>query len=89
MKPQMIVKFIDTGREPQCPADPKFPNGVELDYAPDEPVACVVTLPYPAPRCGAYFIKCEKCGMSVACTAAGRRDDPRTVRIPCKTYGKN
>ena len=26
----MSIKFIDSGREPQCKPDPKFPNGMDV-----------------------------------------------------------
>jgi hypothetical protein len=41
-------------------------------------------LPYPAKRIGHYRIECELCGLRVACTTAGRPDDPRSIRIACK-----
>lgn len=46
--------------------------------------SCVCELPYPAKRIGAYFVECKKCGYSVACTTAGRADDPRSIEMPCK-----
>jgi hypothetical protein len=26
----MTIKFVDSGREPQCSPDPKFPNGMDI-----------------------------------------------------------
>jgi hypothetical protein len=40
--------------------------------------------PYPTPRCGKFMVKCDVCGEMVIVTTAGRRDDPRSVRLPCK-----
>jgi hypothetical protein len=45
-------------------------------------------LPYPAPRCGKYLINCETCGQTIMVTTAGRRDDPRTVKIACELVKK-
>lgn len=53
-------------------------------YAPVIGATCETRLPYPAARCGTYVIECSKCGLSVACTTAGRPDDPRLARLPCK-----
>jgi hypothetical protein len=79
------VTFLDSGREPVCPPDPKFPDGRVVDFGVGADVnRCAVELIYPAPRCGAYVIRCTTCGMSVAVTVAGRVDDPRTVAMPCK-----
>lgn len=95
-----VVTWHDKEREPQCAPNPAFPNGAKIDFAADgvapvqpydEPFAaaqnatCEVSLPYPAPRCGTYFIECAACGLRVACTTAGRPDDPRLARLPCKT----
>lgn len=43
-------------------------------------------LPYPAPRCGIYAVKCEKCGLLVGFTTAGRPDDPRKVTLACFSH---
>jgi hypothetical protein len=48
---------------------------------------CFVKLPYPAVRVGMWRVACETCGVSVVVTAAGRPDDPRSVRIPCQKLG--
>lgn len=81
------VEWIDGGREPRCAPDPAFPSGKDVDIT----VACIdgwptckVDVPYPAKRCGAYLIECETCDCSVLVTTAGRPDDPRSVKIPCK-----
>jgi len=49
---------------------------------------CLVELPYPAPECGYWHIKCATCGMVVAITAVGRPDDPVRVKIPCLGSGR-
>jgi hypothetical protein len=77
------VTWIDGGREPRCPADPGHPDGVDVDLAVGAERSCRVELPYPAPRCGLHAISCGTCGRNVVVTAAGRRDDPRSVAIAC------
>jgi hypothetical protein len=80
----MIITWIDRKREPQCPPDPAYPLGVDLDLSEGMPNACKVSLPYPARRCGAYVVECPNCGTRVICTTAGRVDDPRSVKLACK-----
>lgn len=79
------IRWADRGREPQCPPDPRYPEG--KDITSDAKVVCHVDLPYPAKRCGLWLIKCEVCGVSVAVTTAGRPDDPRSVEVPCNDEG--
>jgi hypothetical protein len=81
---QFNVKWIDQGSEPQCPSDPLFPNGIDLDVSKGQEPVCTALLPYPAKRIGAYVIECTLCEIRVACTTAGRLDDPRSIKIPCK-----
>lgn len=83
---QFEIAWLDSGKEPTCKPDPMYPNGVELDLSMDASKACTVELPYPAPRIGMYRIKCRICKLTAACTTAGRIDDPRSVRLPCKLY---
>lgn len=83
---QFDIKWLDSGREPQCPPNPAFPNGIDIPSPRHgEPGFrfCTVTLPYPAKRCGSYLIKCKSCGFTVAVTA-GRPDDPRSIEIDCQ-----
>jgi hypothetical protein len=86
---ERTVEWIDAGREPQCPADPRFPDGMVVDLRGDQITPhCRLKLTYPALRIGHWRISCT-CGYSAIVTAAGRRDDPRAVLIPCKApaYG--
>ena len=78
------IRWIDAGREPQCPPDPAYPDGGDLDGSAGARQTCKVDLPYPAKRCGRYEVRCRDCGFAVAVTTAGRPDDPRSVTIPCK-----
>jgi hypothetical protein len=77
------VTWVDHGREARHPADPAYPDGVDVDLSRGVARSCRTALPYPAPRCGLYVIACRACGQSVVVTAAGRRDDPRSVAIAC------
>ena len=81
--PQYTVQFLDSGREPKCPPNPDYPEGIFVDSG--ERPACRMDLPYPAPRCGAMVVACTRCGVKVALTVAGRPDDPHAVMVPCKT----
>lgn len=79
----MKIVWIDGGREPQNPPDPRYPDGVDINAAqPGEP-QCRLDLPYPAKRCGHYRVECEKCGLTVLITTAGRADDPRSATLAC------
>ena len=79
----MKIEWKDSGREPQCPSDPIYPDGTNIRLAEYDAPTCVVDLPYPAPRCGVWLLTCEICGLATAVTAAGRPDDPRSVEVPC------
>lgn len=78
------VKFNDSGRTATQPADPKYPNGREINLAEPGQKYCCRGLPYPAPRCGTYSIVCRDCGFTALVTVAGRADDPRNITVPCK-----
>lgn len=77
------IKWVDRGREPQCPADQDYPDGKDLPAALPGP-SCGVKLPYPAKRCGVFIVECSVCLVVVGITTAGRRDDPRSVAINCR-----
>jgi hypothetical protein len=81
---QFNIFWQDFEREPQCPADPNYPNGVDLKFPARYTLTCTVALPYPAKRCGAYMVECKRCGTRVGITTAGRRDDPKSAQIPCQ-----
>jgi hypothetical protein len=78
------VKWIDAIREPQNAPDPKYPDGVDLDLSNGAAATCSTSLPYPAKRCGLYVITCGTCHTHNVVTTAGRRDDPRSVKLVCK-----
>lgn len=80
---QFAIEWRDAGREPQEPPNPAYPNGIDLDISSPGALACETPLPYPAKRCGVYVIECKLCGARIGCTTAGRRDDPRSVKITC------
>ena len=78
------IQWIDSNAEPKKPPNPKYPNGIDLDMAKQAEKSCLVMLPYPAKRIGYFDIECTGCGLRVAISTAGRRDDPRSVRVACK-----
>jgi hypothetical protein len=79
------VMFLDSGREPQCKPDPKFPEGRHIVLGdPRKERMCTRNIPFPAPRCGLYAVRCLECGYTAMLTVAGRPDDPRIVSMPCK-----
>jgi hypothetical protein len=81
---QFTLHWIDAGKEPACPSDPAYPDGIDLDVSSGSEPTCKVPLPYPAKRIGSYVIGCNLCGIKVICTTAGRRDDPRSIRVRCQ-----
>ena len=85
MAEQFSVEWMDRYAEPKCAPDLNYPTGIDLDATNGNEPSCIVTLPYPAKRIGFYSIKCFLCGLTAACTTAGRRDDPRSMKLACKT----
>ncbi len=89
MSAQFTVIFTPSGRgQAQCPPNPEYPNGVDLDISLGSVQFCTVPLTYPAPECGMFDSQCSLCGRRVAVTAAGRPYDPKSVKIPCRELGK-
>jgi hypothetical protein len=84
----MLVTWLEEERRPRHPANPAYPKGIDLDCSGGAKVTCTETLPYPAKGCGQHLVACEICGRKVVITATGRADDPRSVKIACKTPGK-
>ena len=77
--------WIDREREPQCAPNPAYPMGVDLDVSDGAKQTCSMSLPYPAERCGVYVVECDVCGLRIAATTAGRPDDPRSIKLACKS----
>jgi hypothetical protein len=82
---QFKIEWRDSGAEPECAPDPHYPTGVVLDLSKGQQPSCAIDLPYPALRVGYYLIDCQLCGLRVACTTAGRIDDPRRIKVACHT----
>jgi len=78
------VTFLSHNRQPQCAPNPAYPEGIDVDISKGYKESCLAVLPYPAECCGAWLILCKTCRQSYVVTAAGRPDDPRTVRLPCE-----
>lgn len=83
-KSQFDIKATARRGPPQCPPNPAYPDGVDVQDAAPGVAACKVDLPYPAPERLVWSVRCKRCGYRVAVTAAGRPDDPRSVTVPCK-----
>lgn len=81
---KFVVRWVDSGREPLCGANPNFLEGRDLDVSQGAERACTLDLPYPAKRVGTYVIECRKCRQQIGFTTAGRPDDPRRVKFACK-----
>jgi hypothetical protein len=76
------IKFMSAHRKAKVAPNPAYPNGIDVDSG--KSPACLVVIPYPAECVGTWLIECKKCGVTVAITAAGRPDDPRSLMMPCK-----
>jgi hypothetical protein len=81
---QFNIEWIDSGSEPTQKPNPDYPKGIDLDGTRPGQKGCRTPLPYPAKRCGYFIIQCLTCHYRIAVTTAGRPDDPRSVRLPCK-----
>jgi hypothetical protein len=44
---------------------------------------CRIELPYPAPACGMFLVRCDICGRKTAVTTLGRADDLVSFEMPC------
>lgn len=85
-----VVTFQPSGRgKAQCAPNPLYPEGIAVDVSRGAKLTCLVPLPYPAPECGMYLVRCLICDNSVALTVAGRPDDPVSIRLPCLIPEKN
>jgi hypothetical protein len=82
------VTWLDAGRDPKCPPDPRFRHGIDIDLSQGAVATCWTHLPYPAKRCGSYVIECTTCRQRTMVTTAGRVDDPRSVKLGCKLGDK-
>jgi len=82
--PDWEIQWVDSGRHPKHPSDPRYPHGIDIDVSLAANPACKASLPYPTPRCGHYIIECRACGQVVMLSTAGRRDDPRTLKMACR-----
>ena len=78
------IKWHDAGREPQCPSDPAFPDGRDIDASRAGETTCTVELKHPAKRCGYWYVRCTKCDQNIVISTAGRPDDPRSAKFRCK-----
>ena len=79
------IEFQPSGRgKAQCAPNPAYPAGVAIDGSSLGAPSCTAILPYPAPECGYWFVSCDECPFTLMVSAAGRPDDPISVRVPCQ-----
>ena len=79
----LSCEFKPSGRgKARCAPNPEHPDGVDINLA-NGIASCSLDLPYPAPECGIWIVKCDACKQSIGVTAAGRIDDPKSIEIPC------
>lgn len=79
------AKGFFSGKPPRHDPDPRYPKGMDVDSSVPGKPACSITLPqYPAPSTGNWLITCATCGLRCLVSCAGRVDDARTVKVPCK-----
>ncbi len=90
MESSVSIEWKASGRgKAKCLPNPAYPNGIDIDTA-EEKQGCIVDLPYPAPECGMWMVKCHACDRGIiAITAAGRTDDPKTIKIACQNRENN
>jgi hypothetical protein len=79
------VTFVPSGRgKARCSPNPNYPEGIAFDDTPTGTSGTTIILPYPAPECGYWDIQCGICGQRFAITAAGRPDDPVSIKHICR-----
>jgi hypothetical protein len=77
------IEFGGEQKPPQCPPNQSYLSGMHIDYSMGAKKACVFDVPA-AKGTGFVLVECMKCGYRAATTVAGRPDDVRSVKIPCK-----
>ena len=84
VKADWQIDWIDKRRDPKCPPNPAYPDGIDIDCSDGAKVTCSAPLVHPTPRCGAYAVRCRVCGVTSVVTTAGRPDDPRSLKMACR-----
>src|SRR5262245_18491236 len=87
-KGQWRLHWLPKAEAAQEAARPEFPNGIDVDLSEGSPHSCKCDLPYPAAGNGMHAVECLICGLRAGVTAAGRVDDPKSVKFRCKTMGE-
>lgn len=83
MASQFKIEFTNRRGPPRVAPDPAYPNGKDVDLS-EGGATCATGIPYPAEERGVWLVECTRCGLRVGITAAGRPDDPRSARLPCR-----
>ena len=85
---QFKVELTNRRGPPRVAPDPAYPTGKDVDVSDGRHgPTCKADLPYPAEERGVWMVECLACGLRIAVTAAGRPDDPKSVRMTCKREG--
>lgn len=71
-------------RRPRSPANPAYPNGLDLDMAYGATPACVVELPQYPGQLGHYELRCLTCGFATRVAGTGRPDGGKLMRVACR-----
>lgn len=82
-KGRWTVKWFSVHRLPKNVPDLRYPNGIDVDCS-EGRRGCTVSLEHPTRGCGYYYIECQECGINAVITTAGRIDDPRSLKLPCR-----
>lgn len=82
------IRWMDGKTETERPSDPRYATGMNVDLTFGQRPFCKAELQYPVPRCGQHVGRCVVCNFLIALMTAGRPDDPRTVKVPCKLWSR-
>ncbi len=86
---QFDIEFNQTGGKAKHKPNPNYPKGIDVDVSQGAKSTCTTPVGYPAKCIGFWSIECRVCRQKAAVTAAGRADDPRSVKLPCKIATQN
>lgn len=77
------LQFLTKGQKATQQPDPRYPTGMEVDMSYGRTPTCQIKPPYPAVSVGTFHATCDRCGLTIAFTVAGRVDDPKLVTVAC------
>ena len=82
------VEWADLQSYPVREANPRFPDGMDVDCSYGSSITCVTRLTYPAIRCGVYTITCLICGIQISLNTTGLADDPQLLMVACQVQSR-